>query len=292
MSKITNRMGIPQPLVDAVANDGYSKGDADISATGLLRPPRIAVLEKQYADDITEDASDRIWSLMGQVVHGILERADTTGVAERRLSIQVEGWTVSGQMDRYINGELEDYKVVTAYKFKDGSVPEEYEQQLNIYAVILRESGFPVTKAKIVGILRDWSKLEARRDPEYPQAQIVIRELSLWPPEVAKRFLRERVVLHQQARVQLPACTDEERWARPSKWALMKKGGVRAVKLYDNEADAVAHAATDPKLLSVEPRPGENVRCENYCAVSRMCSQFQWLKSQTAQGSQKEKATA
>ena len=29
--KITNELGLPEPLVDAVKNDGYTKGDADFS---------------------------------------------------------------------------------------------------------------------------------------------------------------------------------------------------------------------------------------------------------------------
>lgn len=276
-------MNLPQPLVDAVLNDSYDgpRDPNSISVTSLLKPPRMLALEKQYVNEIEEDASSRIWSLMGQVVHGILERADKTGVAERRLTIQVEGWTVSGAMDRYIDGTLQDYKTVTAYKFKDGGVPIEYEQQLNIYSEILRQHGHPVNRAEIVGILRDWSKLEARRDPSYPQAQVLVRQVPLWPTERAQKFIRERVILHQQARVTLPLCSAEDRWARPDKFAVMKAGAVRAVKLYDNRMDAENHAAEN-KAYSVQVRPGENIRCENYCSVSAFCTQYQGeIKNET-----------
>ena len=280
MSRITNHSNLPQPLVDAVKNDSYDgPRDANsISVTTLLKPPRVTALEQRHKDDIEEDASDRIWSLMGQVVHGILERADSTGVAERRLTLEVEGWTVSGAMDRYMDGVLQDYKVVTAYKFKDGGVPLEYEQQLNIYAEILRSHGQPVQRMEIVGILRDWSKLEARRDEDYPQSQVVVRRVPMWHPEDAKRFIRERVILHKQARATLPECSGEERWARPTKYAVMKEGGARAVKLYDSATDAEAHARTNPKLLRVEYRPGESVRCSAYCAVSKFCEQYVKIK--------------
>src|SRR6185312_4199648 len=183
--KLTNNLSLPKPIVDAVRNDSYDspKDAKSISVTTLLKPARIVALERKHADEIEEDVSDRIFSLCGQVVHGILERADKTGIAERRLSIEVEGWKVSGQMDRYLDGLLQDYKFVTAYKFKDAGVPEEYEQQLNVYAEILRQNGHTVTRMQIVGILRDWSKMEARRDPAYPQTQIVIRDVPLWPSE-------------------------------------------------------------------------------------------------------------
>lgn len=271
--RITNYQNLPQPLVDAVKNDAYVS-TGDISVTTLLKPPRVVALEKQHAHEITEDAADRIWSLMGQIVHGILERAEKTGTAERRLEATVEGWVVSGAMDRYVDGLLQDYKVVTAYKFKDGGVPLEYEQQLNIYAHLLRVNGFPVHKMQIVGILRDWSKLEARRDENYPQSQVIIRNVPLWHEDDAARFLKERVVLHQQARVTLPDCTSEEMWARQTKFAVMKEGGARAVKLYDSEAEATAHAASNTKILRVEKRPGERVRCQNYCSVAPFCSQY------------------
>ncbi len=57
----------------------------------------------------------------------------------------------------------------------------------------------------------------------------------------------------------------------------MKKGGKRAVKLYDTELEAQSHAAQD-KSLFVETRPGQSVRCEAYCRVAAFCSQRQGLK--------------
>lgn len=287
--KLTNYMGLPQPIVDAVKNDAYSKGGASVSVTGLLRPPRVGALEILHQNEIEEDASDRIWSLMGQAMHSVLERAEKDGIAERRLSIMVEGWKVSGQMDRYENGTLQDYKFVTAYKFKDGGVPEEYEAQLNIYAELLRANGHPVDRLQIVGILRDWSKMEARREASYPQRGVIVRNVPLWPAERAQKFVRERVILHQQARVTLPLCTPEERWARAPKFALMKNGGKRAVKLYDSQADAEAHAATDPKLLRVDVRPGESVRCANYCSVAQFCTQYQSEKPSVKADDESEK---
>jgi hypothetical protein len=275
--KITNKLNLPQPLVAAVTNDGYSKGDADISVTELLSPPRQTALKKLHSDEIEEDASERIFSLLGQVIHGILERATTEGVAERRLSIEVGGWTVSGGMDLYNEGGiLSDYKFVTAYKFKGGVAPKEYEEQLNCYAEILRSNQHPVTCLQIVAILRDWSKLEAARDPEYPQTQVIIVPVPLWEPERARRFISDRVVLHQQARLTLPLCSHDDRWAKPDTFAVTKQGAKRASRVYENEDEAVAHAAQDAKLF-VSKRPGSNTRCEHYCAVAKYCTQFHAL---------------
>lgn len=271
--KLTNRLNLPQPLVDAVANDSYNRGQAHISVTGLLRPPRVAALEEAHADELEEDASDRIWSLVGQVIHGVLERADQTGVTERRFSIEVEGWTVSGQADRFLRGLLQDYKFVTAYKFKNGGVPEEFEQQLNCYAELHRRNGHDVKRLEIVAILRDWSKMEARRDPAYPQQQVIIRQVPLWTQAKAQAFIRSRVILHQQARVRLPECSPDERWAKPDVYAVMKRGRKTAVRLYESREAAESHVGSDGSLFIVF-RPGVSVRCENYCSVSSFCSQY------------------
>lgn len=271
---LTNKLNLPQPIYDAVKNDEYTRGDADISVTALLSPARIVALREKHESEIVEDASERIFSLMGQCMHTVLERADKTGVTERRLSIEVEGWKVSGQVDRYEDGVVQDYKFVTAWKFKDLTVPPEYEQQLNVYAEILRVNGHKVTKLQIVGILRDWSKLEAMRDQNYPQRQIVVRTVNLWPASQAQEFMRERVILHKQARLSLPECSPEDRWKKADVWAVMKHGAVRAIKLFENPVDADALAATNEKYY-VQVRPGEAIRCRAYCAVSSFCTQYQ-----------------
>lgn len=280
MATLTNHMNLPQAIVDAISNDPYTRGTSDISVTQLIGPARKVALEITHADEITEDASDRIWSLMGQSIHAILERANRKGIAERRLSIEIEGWKISGGMDLYDeDGTLTDYKTTSAYAVKDGG-KDEWEKQLNVYAEILRANGSQVKALKVVALLRDWSKMEAKRNPEYPQAQVAILSVPLWPEEIAKRYIRERVIVHQQARISLPLCTDDERWARPDVWAVMKKGQKKAVKLHGSAESASLHANQDPSL-SVVHRPGVNTRCENYCSVAKFCTQNQTLKTKT-----------
>ncbi len=271
---LTNRAALPQAILDAVTNDGYSKGDADISVTGLLRPPRIGILEMIHESEIVEDASDRIWSLFGQAIHTILERANRTAIAERRLSIEVEGWKISGGMDVYEeSGILMDYKTTSVWKVIKGDL-EEWTKQLNLYAVILRHHGHAVNKLQVVAILRDWSKMEAERDAAYPQSQVVNIDIPLWSPEIALAFMHERVILHKQANLKLPECSPEDRWARPDVYAVMKTGRKSAVKLYSNMNEAKAHVGFD-RQLSVTHRPGMSVRCKAYCAVSKFCTQYQ-----------------
>ena len=308
MVAITNNKGYPEALVKAVENDSYSKGRADRSVTGLLAPPRQAALKEVYDDEITEDVSDRTYSLYGQLVHLLLERAGEEGLTEERLFAEVGGWTISGQTDTLTLTEdqksliITDYKFVTAYKFKRNYsgelvVPEEYVQQLNLYAYLLKSGvapalgmlqennermRFPVDGLKIVAIYRDWSKLEAKRDKNYPQLGAETHDIPLWSEERAKAFMEERVRLHQAAENDLPECTDDERWAKPDKYALMPNANsARARKLFDSEIDATTWAAANKMKpgFVVDHRKGANVRCENYCVVSEWCEQFKILNA-------------
>jgi hypothetical protein len=273
--KITNKLNLPEPIINAIKNDTYTSGDVDISITALLSPPRKTALESKYQGEIEEDASDKIWSLLGQSIHSILERSATKGIAERRLIIEIEGWGVSGGMDYYVPGTglLQDYKIVTVYKFKNDATPMEYEQQLNMYAELLRQHEEPVNKLQIVGILRDWSKLEAMRDKNYPQSQVVVRDVKLWPQRQAIAFLRERVILHKKARLSLPECTPEERWQKPDMYAVYKVGGKRALRVFTSEEDA-KRLVEENKGLIIQKRNGENTRCSHYCSVNKFCKQF------------------
>lgn len=280
--KLTNKLNLPQAIVDAVSNDPYDKGDADISVTGLLQPPRIRVLNKKYKDEITEDAADLIYSLLGQSVHAVLERADLNRadknhIVEKRFYVNIDGVRVGGKMDSvYItSGLLQDYKLTSIWKVKDGA-PEEFIQQLNCYAYILRYNGVIVDNAQIVAILRDWSKGKALQEPELPQEQVVVLDVLLWTEQEQLAFLKERIAAHKLANKKLPECTAEERWAEPDKWAVMTKGAKRSLKNHLNKGDAEQHA--ERVGGRVEARPGSNKRCEAWCNVSQFCEQWQNLK--------------
>jgi hypothetical protein len=54
----------------------------------------------------------------------------------------------------------------------------------------------------------------------------------------------------------------------------MKRGNVKAVKLFDNPIEADQLASTSAALY-VEHRPGEAVRCQDWCPVAHLCPQWQ-----------------
>lgn len=280
---ITNNANLPAAIVNAVRNDPYNAGACDISVTRLIGPPQIRVLEREHAEDLTEDASDRIWSLIGQIGHGILERAETAAIAERRLFADIHGWRLSGQFDRLTiddDGSLSDYKFTSVWAVADGPKPE-WIAQLNILRWLAAENGYPeIRRLQIVAILRDWSKGKAKQGGDYPPHQVKVLPVPLWTLDETRAYIIERIQLHKLADEcaangdPLPPCTDAERWAKPTTYAVRKPGRKSAVKLYDNEDDALAHSADIPNGY-VEHRHGESVRCADYCAVAAFCAQRQ-----------------
>lgn len=274
--RMTNKLRLPDVIVDAVANDSYTKGEADISVTELLVPPQLRHLKLKYADELVEDVSDRIYSLMGQSLHVILERAaagklDT--LSETTVYAEYEGWTVKGQADHLLmgTGELLDFKMTSVYKVKSGGVPREWVEQTNIYRRLLQKKGVNVNTIAIIVLLRDWSKNQAKKAQDYPQAQVLRLEVPLWSDRETDDFISERIKLHQAAVPQ--SCSDYDMWARPGSYAVMKRGNVRAVKVFNNEFEAEALASTSSSMY-VEVRPGEAVRCQDWCPVSHLCPQW------------------
>jgi hypothetical protein len=280
---LTNKANLPAPIVRAVSYTDRDTGNSDYSITELISPPRIVALKRKHGDEITEDAADRIWSLMGSAAHEVLRRAaPEDGITEKRFFVKLAGKIISGQVDYCAKtGKLSDFKFTSTYAVKDG-VKVEWEQQLNCYRWLMAHNEIETpAELEIIAILRDWSKNEARRNADYPQQGVLVLPVPVWTMVDTHMFLLERISMHEEARLLLPECSESDMWAKPEKWAVKKKGGARALRLYESKEGATAHAATDGKL-EVEHRPGERVRCSGYCAVSPFCSQHQsWLTSQS-----------
>lgn len=299
---ITNNFHLPKSVYRALAADAYV-GGGDISITRLIAPPRIVALRKHNEDQIVEDASDRVWSLLGQAVHGVLERAaPEDAVVEKRLSMVIEGlpgvgWELSGQPDLFEDNVLYDYKVTSVWSFMFGDKPE-WTAQLNLQAMLHRHHGDTVKAVNIVAILRDWQQRKAKLEKDYPQSNIHVISIPLWTPDQVWQYAKQRMALHQKTWNEfeagefnansLPLCTDDERWYRGGKFAVIKEGNKKADKLFDTEAEAEEYrtingpALKGKKFAPVQARPGENIRCESYCDCAPFCPFFQKLAAAKA----------
>ena len=298
--QITNNYNLPAPLVSAIVNDTYEKV-GDISVTRLISAPRKHQLENRHDAEITQDVTDFLWSLLGQSVHEIFRRTGSIAagyLVEKRLSAKVSDWIISGQLDLVTpEGILQDWKVTSVWSFLLGDKPD-WEAQLNCYAWLLGKGNWITPKGlQIVGILRDWQQSKAGYNvpsegesmikigdcqPGYPPVPFVIKDIPLWSKEVQQRYVEKRVAIHQFAANtpddELPECTDEERWARSTTWAVKKKGNKKAARVLASEAEAVTWIA-GAKGFEIEERPGRNIRCEKYCAAAPFCNQWKAMSA-------------
>lgn len=285
--KLTNKHNINPVIAKAVKDqqDRYQdshKIRSDISVTQLINSPQIVSLQKEYGDQLEEDVADNIYSLLGSLMHQTLEN----------VGEHMEGWTVekriywdvdlpemgkfkiSGMFDAYDwdTKTLSDYKLCSVWEYINGPKVD-WVRQLNVLAFMAVHNGYEVNRATVEAVYRDWSVGKARQGGDYPPHQTASIEIPLWSYDEQKRYIEDRLELHMLAQNGHPTeCTAEERWARPDKWAVMKKGRKSAVKLHDSEEDAYWHANSESNL-SVEYRPGVNVRCEEYCNVAEFCPQ-------------------
>lgn len=267
---LTNKYGAPDVFIRAIEGDPYTKGEADFSATELLKPPQIARLYKEHEDKIVTDVRDEWWKLLGKGVHNILEEHGE-GQAEERFFAECDGVTISGAIDLLDDGSMTDYKVTSVYTIQRGLKPE-WEQQLNIYAWLLRQNGKAATKLTIVGLCRDWMMSRADVKADYPQSPIVPISVPVWSDSRQDNFVAQRVKVHTMDNT-LP-CTPEERWARGG---YNVAGGRLKPRSFNTLEDAHAY-------IQIKQKPGESysikeggakfIRCESWCSVAEFCPQW------------------
>lgn len=291
--KITNNHGLPEAIVRAVSNDPYSKAGSDYSVTQLIDPPQLRRLMRDNMQDVTEDVAERIWSLYGQSVHAILERAGRPGdVVEQRFFMPTDFGVVSGQVDLYTPDDqiLSDFKMTSVWKIKSAMQKpvREWEAQLNMQAALMRHAGIYPKALQIVAFGRDWSRGAAMREKDYPPRAVTI-PIRMWEDDEALSYIELRAdahwnVMEKGAHVD---CSDEERWKRDDQFAVMKKGSKRALRLLDSIDDVkaflidkgLAETDSDGDMhiadgYYVETRPGSYVRCAEYCPVAEFCPQY------------------
>jgi hypothetical protein len=283
--KLTNKHHLPQTFVNVITRPTYSKGSSEISVTEILSPPQLILLRRRHADEIEVDAADQVWSLFGSAVHNILQHGkDDHHIVEERLFTTFESWRISGAIDlQEIQADgsiiISDYKVTSAWAVQQEKT--EWVDQLNLYAwLVERVKGLPVSGLQIIGIVRDWSRREAALKDSYPQAPIVTLDIPLWDSETRERFVKDRLTLHNEANFaavsgQMPECTADEMWEKPTTYAIMKDGGVRAKKVCATQDEAQSLIKTKYPGHTIEVREGSRTRCESFCQAAPFCEQYQ-----------------
>ncbi len=279
--KVTNKFGVPAPLVTLANREYYSKGAAQYSVTELLSSPRIRRLREQYDGEMESDVSDMLWSMLGSALHVVMERGETEGwTKEERLFAQVDGVTISGAID--LQEETPDGIVIIDYKLTSAwavmQEKEEWAQQLNIYKWLVETvKGKKVVGLKICAFVRDFSRHD--RKEGYPAAPIAMIDVPIWNSGWTLDYIRKRLEAHRDSKVDhdlgeaLPECSPEERWMSEPTFAVRREGRKTAIRVFKSLDEAIELAKKEKGY--VETRLSEPKRCTgNYCGVNQWCTQY------------------
>lgn len=324
--ELTNKHNLPEIICKAVSNDLYM-GFGDISVTTLIDSPRVRMLKKmnkpqndvsdflwsalgtsfhnlmefseydqhevkilkQAQDVLTRHGADKVADWMEKYIDATFDKSINNDIIqEKRLSIEVNGWVISGQFDRYNIKKklLSDFKLTSTFSYEKKEHHDKYVNQLSIYAYMLREHGFEVDEAEIIFMFRDWSQAKASWNKDYPPTQALAMPIKLMSHEETEAFIKKRVAIHQQVEESgvLPDCSPKEMWATNDTYKVFKKVKGKLAKkcinggIHPSYESAMAHKAKiEPTSLDefvIKHFPSERKRCMSYCAVKEFCSQY------------------
>lgn len=312
---------LPLAVWLASDNYDYDHRDNAVSATGIMKPIKAIILGNVVNKQLRtgQDLIDLVPSRMGTALHDAIEGAwkspdlgsalvrlgypnkildrvkvnpprpgfdenDINVWVEQRAERELDGIIIRGMFDLVYEYGVEDYKSTGTYNWVSGSNDESYRLQGSIYRWLNQDiirSDF----MKINFIFTDWSALKARADKRYPQRRVEVRMLELLSIADTEQYLRTRIAELKQywdkPEKDLPSCTSEELWQRPSSWAYYKnpKNTNRATKVFDNMTEAEERRIADGSVGMVVHRPGEVKRCR-YCNARPICKQAETLQGQ------------
>lgn len=278
---ITNKSGLPEAVVKAVSDD-YPPKPKRFGVTNLITAPLERKLQIEHWDEIEVDASDRLWLLFGRAIHNVLQQYAPEGntLVEEKLVVKIGDIEIVGKSDVYQDTksltEIQDYKVTSVWAFILGDKPE-WERQLNIYKWLWKKHGFNANKLTIHALLRDWERRKSVQDPKYPPIPWMTVNVPVWDYDEIDNYVKQRIALHYQ--VPTPICTPEERWHKPTTYAIKKNANKTASKVCKSEEEAeeylIRYSMSDAKSkYHIEKREGMDMKCEKYCLVNKFCPYY------------------
>jgi len=281
--KLTNKYHLPEAFTRFSERNPHDSEGADITVTSLIDSPQIHRLRTEYADELSEDISDNVMSILGTAVHEILRQgAGEESIVEERLHMEMDGMKISGQID--LQSPTDEGAIITDWKTCSTSAIQfnptgkrEWIEQLNCYAQLLRANERKVAKLEVIAILRDWSRANLKRYANYPKAPVVRMPIIMWSEHAIVSYLHGRIGAHLNENSE---CWPEERWQQPSKFAVHSSSATRAKKVCSTRDEANQYVDEQTRKSSrvnlyVHERPAINTRCEgNYCGVSSFCPQW------------------
>jgi len=303
---------MPKPLFDALveSSEEYSseskkflssvKGkDFVMSVTALNKPAQQAELIRRNYNDIYIHPEKAWHSLMGNVVHYVLEKqaaGNPRYMTEVRMGadISVNGKTahIHGKFDLYDREifYLQDWKLTNASNMIYPKTA--FELQLNVLKYILESKGYKVKGLQDIYLFPHLDKTKFN-NPDYPKIHAKTVDVPIMPRKEIEEYIKSRVRSQLTEREKpdkhLTPCTDEERWVRGSFFVgyERKKGGKKGeIQEFSSRASVKSEVSMDELIAYrdskgieehdfwIKEYKGEPKAC-GFCKGAAFCHQRQ-----------------
>jgi len=282
--RFTNKYNYPPAYCKAAELQVFKPSKENrFRITELIGPPLIRTLIREKWDDLIVDVSDLSNIMIGCAVHDYFGKYEADNIITKKtLLVKIDNNEVSGQSDNFYMikntnaGIITDYKFTSVWSFIFGK--PEWEQQLNCYAYLWTKYKYQIVALHIAAFLKDWSEYELMQDKnhKYPDKPFYLINLPLWTFSQQDNFIKNRLFdhthnLHRE-------CTPEEKWQKPTTYAVKREGRKTALRVLDSELSCTKFIAEkklskefDAGNVFIEKRQGANIRCEKYCMVKSVC---------------------
>lgn len=320
-AKITNKHNISLPMAVWLAHDEYQHDSRTnvISVTSLMKSTRQVILTARAHGSgvlMEEDVSEKLASRIGTAVHNSIEyswrdnykqamkdlgypkriidriRIDPTDEElaaddsiipiyfEVRTEKEINGWIVTGQFDICIEGEVNDVKSTSVFAYISGSSDQKYIDQLSTYKW-LNPTKIVDDLGRIQWVFKDWSKMKALNDPNYPNLPVMDKAFKLKTNAETENWVKwklNQIDIHVETpEPELPLCTKEEMWQKDSIWKVYPntefKRAMPGGSNFASLADAQKFCAEKGKGV-IKEVVGERTGC-TFCNVANICTQYE-----------------
>ena len=267
------------PLNLIFTNDYIKKENPSI--TELLKPLRAMILTRQFPDKADKTMSMK--SFLGTAFHSeASKRLSKHENFNSEMNIEHPEGIVSGTIDLYDKdtNTVYDFKLTSVKSFIYGNNNDNYTEQLNGYAWLLRTKNIEVKKLIIIQVYYDWSYADMKKIKDYPDEDSQILLIPVWSYDYQQQYFMDRISTFQTtfASNELPICSDKEMWKNDPKFAVTKNNAIKATKVCDTLEEAEQYF-TDKNLSEdmyyIEQRLAEPKYCKYYCPARFICQENQ-----------------
>lgn len=233
-------------------------------------------------NSLEQDIQDRIPSRMGTAIHSAIDKAikdkqinafNKLGIpnkvvdriivnpepreikedsiciyTEKRTSREIEGFSISGQFDVVIDGQLHDIKSTSTYVYTSDNNAKKYSLQGSIYRWLNPEL---ITKDTIVinYLFTDWNKNYAFNRDNYPKGRALCKRYPLLSLHDTEMFILNKLAHLKKywnyPLMDIPCCTDEDKYAGSNPvYKYYKSGfdvGKRSTKNFNSLSEATLY---------------------------------------------------